>query len=134
VGRQSSYGGQVMATLSFGVVGPTQNFTVSMNIADTDSTRIMAWLLSPGSGYGTVTENIQSTVPDANWTPGEDQTEADRPTISVQEWVSRPATSEEAAKAYADATLKSLLASTVSWEKAEAAAAAAAGVPPIVVE
>ncbi len=88
-----------MATLSFGVVGPNQNWTVSLNIADTDSPRIIAWLMSPASGYGTVSENVQSTIPDASWSPGDGQTEADRPTIQVQEWVTRPATAEEATQA-----------------------------------
>lgn len=123
-----------MATLTFGVSGPTQNLNVTMSILDTDGTRIMAWLMSPNSGYGTVTENIQSEVPDASWSPNEEegQTEADRPMIPVQQWVTRPATPEEAATAYANATLNSLLSSTVAWEKAEAAAAAAGQVAPIV--
>ena len=122
-----------MATLSFGVNGPTQDWTVALTIADTDSPRILAWLCSPDSGYGVVTENVQKTVSDPNWTPGEGQTEADRPFISYQEWVSRPATPEEAAKAYAEATLKSLLTNTVAWERATAAAQAAEQVPPIVI-
>lgn len=120
-----------MATLSFGVVGPNQNWTVSLNIADTDSPRIIAWLMSPASGYGTVSENIQSTIPDASWSPGEGQTEADRPTIPVQQWVTRPATAEEATQAYARATLASLLGSTVGWERSEAARIAADQVAPI---
>lgn len=120
-----------MATLSFGVQGPTQDWTVSLNIADTDSPRILAWLASPASGYGTVTENVVSDIPDPSWSPGEDQTEADRPTYQQQAWVTRQATPEEAAQNYARATLNSLLSSTVSWEKSEAAAAASAQVPPI---
>ena len=120
-----------MATLTFGVDGPTLDLNVTLNITDTDAPRIMAWLMSPASGYGTITENVQSSVADANWTPGEGETEADRPTISTQQWVTRPATAEEAAKNYAEATLRSLLSATVAWEKAEAAAAAAANVPDI---
>lgn len=120
-----------MATLSFGVSGPNQNWTVSLNIADTDSPRILAWLCSPSSGYGTVTENIQSEVPDPGWSPDEGQTEADRPTILTQSWVTRPATPEEAAQNYARATLNSLFGSTVAWEQSQSAAAAAASVPPI---
>lgn len=123
-----------MATLSFGVQGPNQDWTVALQIADTDSPRILAWLMSPNSGYGTVTENVQSAIPDASWSPGEDQTEDDRPTIAVQQWVTRPATAEEAAQNYARATLASLLNSTVAWERAEAAAKAAADVPDIVPE
>lgn len=120
-----------MATLSFGVQGPTQDWTVSLNIADTDSPRILAWLCSASSGFGTVTENIQSEAPDPSWSPGENQTEADRPTIAVQQWVTRQATPEEAAQNYATSVLNSLLASTVTWERSEAAAAAAAQVQPI---
>lgn len=120
-----------MATLSFGVAGPTQQWTVSMGIADADSARILAYLCSPASGFGMVSENVQSEVPDAAWSPGEGESEADRPMIPVQEWVSRPATLEEAAKAFAEATLRTLLAATFEYEKALAAAAAAAAVPPI---
>lgn len=123
-----------MATLSFGVKGPNQDWTVALQIADTDSPRILAWLMSPNSGYGTVTENVQSEIPDPSWSPGEDQTEADRPMIPIQQWVTRPATAEEAAQNYARATLASLLGSTVAWERAEAAAKAAADVPDIVPE
>ena len=123
-----------MATLSFGVKGPNQDWTVALQIADTDSPRILAWLMSPISGYGTVTENIQSEIPDASWSPGEDQTEADRPNIAIQQWVTRPATAEEAAQNYARATLASLLNSTVAWERAEAAAKAAADIAPITPE
>ena len=120
-----------MATLSFGVKGPNQDWTVALQIADTDSPRILAWLMSPNSGYGTVTENVQSEIPDPSWSPGEDQTEADRPMIPVQQWVTRPATAEEAAQAYARATLSTLLASTVAWERSEAARIAAEQVAPI---
>lgn len=59
-----------MAKLSFGVQGPTQDWTVELEIADTDSPRILTWLASPESGYGTVTENVQYTEPDLSWSPG----------------------------------------------------------------
>lgn len=120
-----------MATLSFGVKGPNQDWTIALQIADTDSPRILAWLMSPNSGYGTVTENVQSEVPDASWSPNEGQIEADRPTIPVQSWVTRPATPEEATQAFARATLASLLSATVAWERAEAARIAADKVAPI---
>jgi hypothetical protein len=120
-----------MATLSFGVVGPNQNWTTSLQISDTDSPRIIAWLMSPASGYGTVTENVQSTIPDASWSPGEGQTEADRPTVQVQQWVTRPASPEEATQNFAKATLAALLGSTVAWERSEAARIAAEAVAPI---
>ena len=118
-----------MATLFFGVTGPTLDLRQDLQIADADAPRIMAYLMS--SAYGTVTENVQSTIPDASWSPGENQTEADRPMIPVQQWVTRPATPEETAANYARAILADLLAQTVAHEKAQAAAAAAAAVTPI---
>lgn len=120
-----------MANLSFGVQGPTQDWTITMQIADGDSPRILAYLASPNSGYGTVTENIQSQIPDPDWTPGEGETEDDRPLKTVQEWVTRPATEEEAAQNYAQATLDHLLAATHAYEKQQAAEAAAAQIAPI---
>ena len=120
-----------MATFFFGVNGPTLDFRQDLAIADADAPRIMAYLMA--SSYGTVTENIQTTEPDANWTPGEDQTEADRPMITTQAWVTRPATPEEAAANYARSILASLLDATVAYEKAAAAAAAAEAVAPITV-
>lgn len=121
-----------MATFFFGVQGPTLSFQQNLAIADADAPRIMAYLMS--SSYGTVTENVQTTAPDASWSPGEGQTEADRPMISVQEWVTRAATPEEAAANYANAVLASLLGATLAAEKAAAAAAAADAVQPIIVE
>lgn len=121
-----------MATLFFGVTGPTLDLREDLTILDTDAPRILAYLMS--SSYGQVTENVQSTVPDASWSPGEGETEADRPTLPVQSWVTRPATPEETAENYAKAILTQLLGETVNWEKAAAAAAAAEAVQPIIVE
>lgn len=118
-----------MATLFFGVTGPTLDLREDLQIADTDAPRIMGYLMA--SPYGKVTENVQTTIPDPNWTPSEGETEADRPNITVQEWVTRPATPEETAANYASAILAQLLSATVDHEKAQAAAAAAAGVQPI---
>ena len=119
-----------MANLSFAIAGPTLNLSVTMQIQDTDAPRIMAYLAA--SSYGKVTENVVSNVPDPSWSPGEGETEADRPTMQVQSWVTRDATPEETAQNYAKAVLDSLLAATVSHEQAAAAAAAAASVTPIV--
>ena len=119
-----------MATLFFGVDGPTLSLREDLTILDTDAPRIFAYLMA--SSYGTVTENIQSEIPDASWSPGEDETEGDRPMIPVQSWVTRPATPEETAENYAKAILNQLLAETVNWEKAQAAQQAANGVAPIV--
>jgi hypothetical protein len=118
-----------MATLTFGVDGPTLDLAVALTIADTDAPRILAYLMA--SGYGTVTENVQTTTPDASWSPGEGETEDDRPTIATQAWVTRPATPEEAAANYARSVLDSLLASTVAYERSEAARIAAEAVAPI---
>ena len=119
-----------MANLFFGVEGPTLDLREDLQIADSDAPRIMAYLMA--SSYGQVTENIITTSTDLNWTPSEDQTEADRPSISIQQWVTRPATPEETATNYARAILGQLLSETVNWEKAQAAAAAANSVAPIV--
>ena len=118
-----------MATLFFGVTGPTLDLREDLQIADTDAPRIMAYLMA--SNYGQVTENVISTSTDLNWTPSDEQTEADRPSISIQQWVTRPASPEETAEAYARAILSQLLSETVAYEKAQAAAAAANGVAPI---
>ena len=119
-----------MANLFFGVEGPTLDLREDLQIADSDAPRIMAYLMA--SSYGQVTENVIRTRPDPSWSPGEDETEADRPTIQTQEWVTRPATPEETATNYAKAILGQLLSETVNWEKAQAAAAAANSVAPIV--
>lgn len=120
-----------MATLFFGVQGATLDLRQDLQIADTDAPRILGYLMS--SSFGQVTENVQSQIPDAAWSPAEDETEADRPTIAVQQWVTRPATPEETAANYARHILADLLAKTVAWEKAQAAAAAEAAIPPITI-
>jgi hypothetical protein len=120
-----------MAILFFGVDGPTINLRKDLQIANTDAPRILGYLMS--SSFGSVTENVQSEVPDESWVPGEGQTEDDRPTILTQEWVTRPATPGEAASNYARSVLDSLLAQTVTWEKATAMAQAAANVSTIAV-
>jgi hypothetical protein len=91
------------ATLTFGVVGPTMDFTTSVNVSEANSQRILAYLTN-GSHYGTVTED--------------DGTE-------------RQATAEEAAQAFALGILQGLLDQTVRYEKDEAAKAAAEAVAPI---
>ena len=94
------------ATLTFGVVGPTMDFTTSVAISEANSQRILAYLVN-GSSYGTVTEA--------------DGTE-------------RQATTEEAAQAFALGILQGLLNQTVHYEKDEAAKAAADAVAPITPE
>jgi hypothetical protein len=94
------------ANLSFGVVGPTMDFTTSVNVSEANSQRILAYLVG-GTSYGTVTE--------------EDGTE-------------RQATTEEAAQAFALGILQGLLNQTVRYEKDMAAKAAAEAVAPITPE
>jgi hypothetical protein len=120
-----------MANFFFGVQGPTLDFRQDLAIADTDAPRIMGYLMA--SSFGTVTENVQSNTPDASWNPGEDQTEADRPNIQTQAWVTRQATAEEAAANYARAIFSQLLDQTLAAEKAAAAKAASENVTPIAV-
>jgi hypothetical protein len=121
-----------MATLFFGVIGPTLDLRQDLNIADTDAPRIMGYLMS--SSFGTVTENIVSETPDASWSPGEGETEEDRPMLATQAWVTRPATPEETAANYARSILASLLEQTVAFERAQAAKIAAESVAPIAVQ
>ena len=91
------------ATLSFGVSGPTMDFTTSVTVTEANAQRILGYLVA-GSPYGTVTE--------------EDDTE-------------RQATAEEAAQAFALGILKGLMDQTVRFEKEQAAKAAADAVAPI---
>ncbi len=121
-----------MTKLAFSITGPNMTLAQELQIADTDAPRIMAYLMS--ASFGTVTENVQSEAPDAAWSPSEDQTEADRPMLATQGWVTRAATPEETAANYARAILSQLLSETVAHEKAQAAAAAADTVPPITVQ
>jgi hypothetical protein len=120
-----------MATFFFGVNGPTLDFRHDLAIADADAPRIMGYLMS--SSFGTVTENIVSEEPDASWSPGEGETEADRPMLQTQAWVTRQATAEETAANYAKAILAQLLEQTVAFERAQAAKTAAESVAPIAV-
>jgi len=97
-----------MANLSFGVNGPTMDFTVNMQLNDEDTPRILAYLAS--TEYGKVTEEVDG------------------------EEVTRDATYEEAAQAFAAGILRGLLDQTVRYEKTEAAKAAAelvTGIDPV---
>jgi hypothetical protein len=87
------------ATLSFGVVGPTMDWTVNVAVSEANSARILGYLVG-GTSYGTVTE-------------GE---------------TTRQATAEEAAQAFAMGILQGLLDQTTRYERDEAAKAAAAAV------
>jgi hypothetical protein len=90
------------ATLSFGVAGPTQDWTVEVAISEANSQRILGYLMA-GTSYGTVAEGDTT----------------------------RPATAEEAAQGFANGILRGLLDQTTSFERSVAAAAAAAAIAPI---
>ena len=94
------------ATLSFGVVGPTMDFTTSVVVSEANAGRILNYLVN-GSHYGKIV--------------AEDGTETQ-------------ATTEEAAQAFALGILQGLLDQTVRFEKDEAAKAAAEAVAPIAAE
>lgn len=119
-----------MAIIFYGVTSPDLNLDVKMELSDADSQRIMTYLVA-GSPYGTVTENVQSQVPNPAWSPDQPDPLDPPEYINVQSWVTRQATPEEAAKAYATAVMNSLLADTLNWEKVQAGTNAANNVPPI---
>jgi len=100
-----------MAIVNYGVVSPSLTLTVQMELSDVDSERIVAYLMA--SPYGIVTESIVS------------------PDGESQSWVTRPATPEEAVTAYAESVMNSILQQAYQWDQQQAAAEAAANVPPI---
>jgi hypothetical protein len=93
------------ATLSFGVKGPTQDWTTEIAVSEANSQRILAYLVN-GTDYGTITENEET----------------------------RQATVEEAAQAFARGILQGLLDQTNRYERQEAAKAAAEAIEPIAIE
>lgn len=119
-----------MALVNYGVVSPSLTLTVQMELSDADSERIVAYLMAATS-FGSVTENVQSEVPNPAWSP--DQEDPDDPPefIQVQAWVTRPATPEEAVTAYAESVMNDILQQAYNWDQQQAAAEAAANVPPI---
>ena len=90
------------ATLSFGVKGPTMDWTVNIAVSEANSERIIAYLMS-GTPYGQITE-------------GE---------------ITRDATPEEAAQQFAQGILRGLLDQTTRFERDQAAKAAAAEIEDI---
>lgn len=104
--------------------------TVQAVMSETDSERMIAYIMA-ATPCGTVTENVQKQVPNPAWSP--DQPDPNDPPefIEVQEWVSRPATPEEAAIAYSEWIINDLSAKAFAWDQQRAAAEAAANVPPI---
>lgn len=119
-----------MATVNYSVTSPSLSTAVQMELSDADSERMIAWIMA-ATPYGTVTENVQSTVPNPAWSA--DQPDPNDPPefIEVQEWVTRPATPEEALIAYAQSLMNTSLQQAYVWDQQQAAAQAAANVPPI---
>ena len=119
-----------MATVTYSVTSPSLSTAVQMELSDTDSERMIAWLMA-ATPYGSVTENVIRDVPNPAWSPDQPDPLDPPEYIDVQSWVTRQATPEEAAKAYATAVMNSLLADTLNWEKVQAGTNAANNVPPI---
>jgi hypothetical protein len=119
-----------MAIVNYGVVSPSLTLTVQMELSDADSERIVAYLMAATS-YGTVTENVITDIPNPAWSPDQPDPLDPPEFIQVQSWVSRPATPEEAVTAYAESVMNSILQQAYQWDQQQAAAEAAANVPPI---
>ena len=119
-----------MATVTYSVTSPSLSTAVQMELSDTDSERVIQWLMA-ATPYGSVTENVQSTIPNPAWSP--DQPDPNDPPefIQVQEWVTRPATPEEALISYAQSLMNTSLQQAYQWDQQRAASDAANNVPPI---
>lgn len=119
-----------MAKVHYGVISPDLTLDVEMELSDADSARVVEYLIA-ATPYGTVTENVQKEVPNPAYSPDQEDPNDPPPTILVQEWVSRPATPEEALTAYAEAVMNDILNQAFQWDQTKAAQEAAAGVAPI---
>ena len=119
-----------MALVNYGVVSPDLTLNVQMELSDQDSQRIVAYLMG-GTSFGSVTENVQSEVPNPAWSPDQPDPLDPPEYITVQEWVARSATPTEAVTAYAESVMNGILQQAFTWDQARAAADAAANVPPI---
>ena len=119
-----------MAFVNYGVVSPTLTLMVQMELSDTDSARVVNYLMQATS-FGTVTENVQSEVPNPAWSPDQEDPLNPPEFIPVQEWVTRPATPEEAVVAYAESVMNDIVNQAYQWDKQQAGQDAADKVPPI---
>jgi hypothetical protein len=119
-----------MAIVNYGVVSPSLTLTVQMELSDADSERIVAYLMA-ATPYGTVTENVITDTPNPAWSPDQPDPLDPPEFIQQQSWVTRPATPEEAVTAYAESVMNSILQQAYQWDQQQAAAEAAANVPPI---
>jgi hypothetical protein len=119
-----------MAIVNYGVVSPSLTLTVQMELSDADSERIVAYLMA-ATPYGSVTENVITDIPNPAWSPDQPDPLDPPEFIQQQSWVTRPATPEEAVTAYAESVMNSILQQAYQWDQQQAAAEAAANVPPI---
>ena len=119
-----------MAFVNYGVVSPTLTLTVQMELSDADSDRVVNYLMQATS-FGTVTENVQKEILNPAWTADQGDPLDPPKFITVQEWVSRPATPEEAVTAYAQSVMNSVVQDAYQWDKQVAGQEAANNVPPI---
>ena len=119
-----------MALVNYGVVSPNLTLTVQMELSDADSERIVAYLMA-ATPYGSVTENVISDIPNPAWSPDQPDPLDPPEFIQQQAWVTRPATPEEAVVAYAESVMNDILQQAYQWDQQQAAADAAAHVPPI---
>jgi hypothetical protein len=119
-----------MALVNYSVTSPSLTTAVEMELSDADSERIVAYLMA-ATPYGTVTENVITDIPNPAWSPDQEDPNDPPEFIQVQAWVTRPATPEEAVTAYAESVMNSILQQAYNWDQQQAAAEAAANVPPI---
>lgn len=119
-----------MAFVNYGVVSPTLTLTVQMELSDADSARVVNYLMQATS-FGTVTENVQKEVPNPAWSADQENPLDPPEFITVQEWVSRPATPEEAVTAYAESVMNGVVQQAYQWDRQVASQDAANNVPPI---
>ena len=118
-----------MATIFFGIHDNNWVIRQEFNLNDENTERVLNYLKTTPYGHITETQTLQ--IPDPNWTPGEDQSEDDRPTISVEHSTTRPATQEELVEGYTKDVINTLVQQTVDWEKQQAIANAIAQIIPI---
>ena len=119
-----------MAIVNYSVTSPSLTTAVEMELSDADSERMIQWLMA-ATPYGTVTENVITDIPNPAWSPDQPDPLDPPEFIQQQAWVSRPATPEEAVIAYAQSLMNTSLQQAYQWDQSQAAAEAAASVPPI---
>lgn len=119
-----------MSLVNYSVTTPDLKLAVEMELSDTDSARVVEYLMT-ATPFGTVTENVVQDVPNPAYSPDQEDPNDPPEFIQQQAWVTRPATPEEAVTAYAESLMNTVLQQAFQWDQARAAQAAAAEVPPI---